>query len=132
MVGYDGGECFGANVYDSTVEGTVEGVDYVGGVFGTAYYNYMDNVSSEASVTGEAGVGGLAGQYYYSTINESNSTGNINGLNYTGGLLGYAYSLELANSYSSSDVVITTEDEDQGLDLQNQKLELKTLIPKEP
>ena len=114
MVGYDGGECFGANVYDSTVEGTVEGVDYVGGVFGTAYYNYMDNVSSEASVTGEAGVGGLAGQYYYSTINESNSTGNINGLNYTGGLLGYAYSLELANSYSSSDVVITTEDEDQG------------------
>lgn len=108
------GHLWDGSVEDSDTEGTVTGIDVVGGLIG---FNEgrVENCHSDAAVgDGSTGkfVGGLIGsngdhQYSYNThtVEGSYSTGDVRGSSQVGGLIGHNSSASLISCHSSSKVV---------------------------
>jgi len=73
------------------VTGMVAGEDYTGGLVGNCSELVCEYCYSSCSVNGETKSGGLAGYIdYYCHLTFSYSTGPISGLNYSSGLIGYS------------------------------------------
>jgi len=100
------------------VEGTISGINTVGGVVGLAEYGTLiDAVAADADVQGNNSVGGVIGNYQPtddSTLNNLFFAGNIQGLQNVGGLIGATISgvrpchITLTNSGVRGSVKTTT------------------------
>ena len=79
----------GATIQDLTIEGTVSGGSYVGGIVGSSTgTNTIQNCIFNGSVTGTGEyVGGIAGSFNGSMTNITH-TGNTQGAGYVGGIVG--------------------------------------------
>ena len=85
------GGLVGANygaIGGSTVNGTVTGNDYVGGLVGFSEHATISGSTASGTVTGNDHVGGLVGQNSSGTISDSAASGAVTGDDYVGGLAG--------------------------------------------
>ena len=85
------GGLVGANygaIGSSTVNGTVTGDDYVGGLVGFSEHGTISGSAASGTVTGNDYVGGLVGRNS-ATISGSTVNGTVTGNDYVGGLVGW-------------------------------------------
>lgn len=113
LFGYTNG---GAKIKNLSVDGSVTGSNYVGGLVGYAdgssdsYYTTITNCSSNVGVCDDGGlssVGGLVGELgKYSIINQCSSSGNVTGMGSSdvGGLVGKTEQATIINSYATGGV----------------------------
>ncbi len=109
LVGYAKGD-----VSNVSVEGKIEGNEYVGGVLGTSssgdynQFNNLQHLISNVNVTGGDYTGGLIGALAYSNLSSSHSAGSVTGSSNVGGLVGISntagYSNLIEKSYASATV----------------------------
>ncbi|MEK3977452.1 ZmpA/ZmpB/ZmpC family metallo-endopeptidase-related protein, partial [Psychrobacillus sp. FSL K6-1267] len=103
------GQSSAAIVKNVSVEGTVTGKQYVGGIIGGSSDKgaHLEEMASFVHVTGESLVGGVVGLISYGVLQNSFSTGNVKATdNSVGGILGQGNSSELSvkNVYSTGDI----------------------------
>ena len=84
-------------------EGLVQGVTYVGGIAGT-FGGKASSISNIASIEGTQYIGGLFGNADFSTTNFIYNTGNISGSQYVGGIIGYNQEGVTNSAYSTGKV----------------------------
>ncbi|AQT67687.1 GLUG domain protein [Anaerohalosphaera lusitana] len=92
-------------IHNCSSEGTVDGVEFVGGLVGAnANYATITNGCSTSDVNASGPYsGGLLGYNSYGgTVSDSSSFGEVYGATYTGGLIGYSYYGDIESSYSES------------------------------
>jgi len=87
-------------------EGSVAGVQYVGGLIGQIGATSVSLCYSKAQVQGNESVGGLAGATIHSdaVVNSCYARGEVKGKNYVGGLLGQASWGAVSHCYSTGKV----------------------------
>ena len=99
---------FGAIIENSSVSGSVQGIEFVGGVAGVFNSSNGTNIHSAVTTRGEKQVGGFAGQMHGNTISNSFSTGNVYGTGAgadIGGFVGFLSSNKKAeNIYATGNV----------------------------
>ena len=98
-----------ATIQDLTIEGTVGGGGYVGGIVGgSSGANIIKNCTFNGSVTGtDSYVGGIAG-YFTGTLNNVNHTGITKGTGYVGGIVGQHASGSMTTATNTGNVTATT------------------------
>lgn len=102
-------------VIDCATAGTVQGMNGVGGVVGSAYYaGTISSSHSSATVTAQADVGGLAGSAQEGAyVASSYATGAVSGNTAVGGLIGSNHASTIRNSYATGNVTGTGTSADQ-------------------
>ncbi len=86
--------------------GTVNGVDCVGGLLGAIQDCVVSSCSSSAEVSGQDSVGGLIGlNSYESLVYNSFTAGSVRGEYEIGGLVGLNWESEIKSSYANCSVV---------------------------
>ncbi|MDR1263239.1 MAG: prealbumin-like fold domain-containing protein [Oscillospiraceae bacterium] len=76
-----------------SVNGTVDGAEYVGGLAGDLSQSTLTNCASVAAISGEQYVGGLVGCVSHSSVTENTNSGQLKAVSramYAGGVVGYA------------------------------------------
>ena len=104
----------GATISDVTVEGSVQGRTYVGGIVGNARNTTITNVENRASIRGlsrayglSPGIGGIAGVIEDSTVTNSINRSDVHSGRYgyrVGGIVGDARRSDIIGSTSIGDV----------------------------
>ncbi|MEI7718568.1 MAG: BspA family leucine-rich repeat surface protein, partial [archaeon] len=91
------------NVNESYITGTVQGVTYVGGVFGIFSTGKVYRCFSNATVKGSSSLGGFVGSISGGVINDSYAMGNVSNGGYQGGFAGINTGT-LGNVYSIGNI----------------------------
>ncbi|MDR2656823.1 MAG: prealbumin-like fold domain-containing protein [Oscillospiraceae bacterium] len=76
-----------------SVNGTVDGAEYVGGLAGDLSQSTLTNCANVATISGEQYVGGLVGCVSHSSVTENTNSGQLKAVSramYAGGVAGYA------------------------------------------
>ncbi|MBO4814725.1 MAG: dockerin type I repeat-containing protein [Muribaculaceae bacterium] len=85
-----------------TVNGSVQGVSYVGGLAGYSRSCQFANCKMSGSVVGTGDyVGGICSGYLSSTLEFCSSTANVTGVDFVGGLTGYSWG-DIRKSYANA------------------------------
>jgi len=104
--GYIGTPSSSVTVKNLTVEGTVNGQMYIGGIIGCIQNSIIENCVSRVEVTGtgmNSYIGGVVGYNQSGTVIACYNTGNVSGGSYVGGVVGYNNSTVIA-CYSTGSV----------------------------
>jgi hypothetical protein len=86
-----------------TIDGSVTGYYYIGGLAGVNYSGSILNCYFTGDVSGDGCVGGLAA-YNYGSVSKCYSTGNVSGDYEVGGLVGINCPSTISNCYSTASV----------------------------
>lgn len=99
----------GATIQDLTIEGTVKGAGYVGGIVGSSSgTNTIRNCTFNGNVTGSGSyVGGIAGSFA-GTLNKVYHTGTTKGAGYVGGIVGQHASGSINTATNTGNVTATS------------------------
>jgi M26 IgA1-specific Metallo-endopeptidase N-terminal region/Fibronectin type III domain len=118
VVGLLSGEIYHATANEISTEGSVEGRNAVGGVFGQTYTyrssNAIENIYSNGAVKGTNYVGGLIGYNLtgidgHTNVTNAYTTTTVEGENYVGGLIGRNNSYgTFTNVYALNNLVQAT------------------------
>ena len=107
------GDAFRCLVYDcSGVQVEVEGIEYVGGLFGYASVSSytsgiqlsISNTIVQCVVRGKQNVGGLIGYGYLGRIYDSYSVADVYGMTNVGGLIGKSHSFGVERCFSKAQI----------------------------
>ncbi len=99
------GKAMNTHIENSSVSGSVKGLNNVGGIVGSAEASLIEKTSSTSTVEGVDRVGGLIGEMEKETVvNNTYTTGSVKGENFLGGLVGSSDLSKIQNSYSMSTV----------------------------
>ena len=103
------GSISGATIQDLTIEGTVSGGSYVGGIAGSASgTSTIKNCTFNGNVTGSGSyVGGIAG-FFHGTLNNVKHTGTTKGAGSVGGIVGQHASGSMTTATNTGNVTATT------------------------
>jgi hypothetical protein len=99
----------GATIQDLTIEGTVSGSNYVGGIVGrSSGTNTIKDCTFNGNVTGSGKyVGGIAGEFC-GTLNNVKHTGTTKGAGCVGGIVGLHSSGSMTTATNTGNVTATT------------------------
>ncbi|KPJ65118.1 MAG: hypothetical protein AMJ43_11385, partial [Coxiella sp. DG_40] len=89
----------------NSIDGSVSGDGYVGGLVGEISYSTVSNSYATCNVSGYSDVGGLEGQNHYSTVSNSYATGTVSGYSGVGGLVGRNGGGTVSSSYATGSVI---------------------------
>ena len=103
--GLVGGVTQNGTISNSYTQGSVSGVDQVGGLAGRTSQAHITNSYSSMTVDGNSMVGGLIGEMWHGTTSNSYASGEVTAKEeYSGGFVGIHKYGTISNSFASGDV----------------------------
>ena len=106
------------NAYNCVNYATVQGIQYVGGLFGSYQRtgNSITACANYGNVTATSQrVGGLVGEFSGGTIQDCANYGNVKGANSVAGLAGYVHDGKIQNVFSYGNISATKSAQDIGM-----------------
>ena len=106
------------NAYNCVNYATVQGIQYVGGLFGSYQKtgNSITACANYGNVTATSQrVGGLVGDFSGGTIQDCANYGNVKGANSVAGLAGYVHNGKIQNVFSYGNISATESTQDIGM-----------------